>query len=408
MKYVIVGNSAAAVGTIEGIRSKDTEGEITVFSKEPYFTYSRPLISYYLCGKTDLERMKYRPDDFYEKNKVEIKYGVEVVGGDSAKKVITASDGKTYPYDSLMLAVGGKPFVPPADGLEKNKYFTFSKLDDALELEKAVNEKSKVLIVGAGLIGLKCAEGLYGRVGEITVADMANKVLSSILDDASAKKVAEYVEKKGVKLVLGDRIVKYGLGTAETESGKKLEFDVLVIAVGVRAETSLAEKMGCETNRGIVADNGGHTTVKDVYAAGDCALSHDVASDTDKVLALLPNAYMQGYASGVNMAGGSEVFDKAVAMNSMGVLGYHLVTCGVYDGDSYVHETADGYKRLFYKDGVMKGYIMTGDVDRAGIYTALVRNRVPLDGIDFELICEKPSLMAYAKKDRARQLGGMV
>lgn len=408
MKYVIVGNSAAAVGAIEGIRSVDLGGEIIVFSKEKYFTYSRPLISYYLCGKTDLNKMRYRPDDFYEKNAVDIRYATEIIDGDSEKKTVSASDGKTYSYDKLMIATGGKPFVPPAEGLEKNEYFTFSKLDDALALEKAVKSDSRVLIVGAGLIGLKCAEGLYGRVKEITVADMADKVLSSILDDVAAKKVQSYAELKGIKFLLGDRIVKYEKGAAVTESGKKLSFDILIIAVGVRPETALAEKLQCKVERGIVADDGGRTTVKDVFAAGDCALSHDVASGLDRVLALLPNAYIQGYAAGVNMAGGNEVFDKAVAMNSMGVIGYHLVTCGVYEGESYVLDSGADYKRLFYKDGVLKGYIMTGNVDRAGIYTALVRNRVPLENLDFELICREPSLMAYAKKDRARQLGGMV
>lgn len=408
MKYLIIGNSAAAIGAIEGIRGKDSEGEITVLTKERYFTYSRPLISYYLCGKTDLERMKYRPSDFYEKNGVKVEYSVEAVDGDAEKKTVTAADGSVYSYDRLLIAVGGKPFIPKAAGLDKNAYHTFTTLDDALALEKALAPDARVLIVGAGLIGLKCAEGIYGRVKEITVADMADRVLSSVLDAASAEKMKRYLEDKGLRFALGEKITEYGAGYAFTDKGTRFDFDLLVIAVGVSPETALAEKMGCEIARGIRTGADGRTTVKDVFAAGDCALSYDVSADVERVLALLPNAYMQGVTCGVNMAGGQAKFDKAVPMNSMGVLGYHLITCGAYTEECYVKDAPDCYKRLFAKDGRLTGYIMTGDVDRAGIYTSLIRNRTPLEAIDFELICEKPSLMAYAQKDRARQLGGMV
>lgn len=407
MKYLIIGNSTAAVGAIEGIRSKDIDGEITVLSKEPYFTYSRPLISYLLCGKTDLERMKYRPDDFYEKMKAEVLNG-EAVDGDSVKKTVTVADGRTFGYDKLLIAMGGEPIVPKAKGIEKNEVHTFIDIDDAKALQKALAADKKVLIIGAGAIGLKCAEGIYGKVAEITVADMSDRVLSSILEEKSAEKVAAHLRGKGIRLALGEKITEYGVGFALTEKGNRLEFDILVVAAGVRPRTFLAEKMGCEVQKGIVADSGGATTIADIYAAGDCALSYDISSGKEKVLALLPNAYMQGFAAGVNMAGGSAVFDKAVPMNSVNVLGCRIITCGTYEGESYVKEKGDNYKRLFYKDGRLNGYILLNDVDRAGIYTALVRNRVPLEGIDFELICEKPSLMAYAKKDRARQLGGMV
>lgn len=175
---------------------------------------------------------------------------------------------------------------------------------------------------------------------------------------------------------------------------------MLVIAVGVRPNTSLVKDAGGEVRRGIAADDTGKTTLPDVYAAGDCAESFDISAGVNRVLALLPNAYMQGNTAGINMAGGKASFDRAIPMNAIGFMGLHIITAGTYDGETYVHRDGESYKILFYKDDVLKGYILIGDVARAGIYTALIRNRTPLSSIDFKLICEKPQLMAFTARTR--------
>ena len=118
MKYVIIGNGPAAVTAAETIRRADDAGEITLLSKEDEFTYSRPLISYLLCGKTDETRMRYKPADFYARNRVDFRSGVAAVSIDKKEKTVTGSDGVVYPYDKLLLATGAKPFVPPIPGLE--------------------------------------------------------------------------------------------------------------------------------------------------------------------------------------------------------------------------------------------------------------------------------------------------
>ena len=183
MRYVIIGNSAAAVGCIEGIRQLDKGGSVTVISSEPYHTYSRPLISYLLWGKTTEEGMKYRPDGFYEQNGCRALLGRAAVGIDPKKKQVTLDGGETLPYDKLLVAAGSRPFVPPMEGLDgvKNS-FTFMSLDDARALGEALRPDSRVLVVGAGLIGLKCVEGIRDRVGEVTVADLAGRILPSVLE----------------------------------------------------------------------------------------------------------------------------------------------------------------------------------------------------------------------------------
>jgi NAD(P)H-nitrite reductase large subunit len=125
-------------------------------------------------------------------------------------------------------------------------------------------------------------------------------------------------------------------------------------------------------------------------------------------MALLPNAYMQGECAGVNMAGGEKTFDKAIPMNAIGFFGLHVITAGNYSGEEYCETESDRYKRLFYSDNKLNGYIMIGDVEKAGIYTSLIREQTPLDTIDFALVCEKPGLMAFTKEDRRVKLGGTV
>ena len=318
-QYVIIGNGVAAANCIEGIRSIDSDGKITVVSEENHSVYCRPLISYYLEGRTDLDRILYRGNDFYRDMNCSVLYGHRAIRLNAPEKQVVLDDGSILPYDSLCLATGSSPFIPPMKGLQSvPASFSFMTLDDALALEKAVSNSSKVLIVGAGLIGLKCAEGLRNRVAGIAVCDLADRVLSSILDAECAALIQRHLENQGISFYLGDSVERFESGLAVMTSGKAVEFDVLVLAVGVRANAGLIREAGGETGRGILVDDRMQTSIKDVYAAGDCTEGTDISAGQKRVLAILPNASFQGYTAGVNMAGGERVFDKGIPMNSIG------------------------------------------------------------------------------------------
>jgi NAD(P)H-nitrite reductase large subunit len=409
MKYVIIGNSTAAVGAVEGIRQVDGSGGITVISNEKYHTYSRPLISYLLQGKTDMERMKYRPDDFYEKNGCKTVFGKKVVRIQKEAKSVLLDDGTEIPYDKLLVATGSSPFVPSFEGLDSVKCkYSFMSLDDALSLKEALGPDKHVLIVGAGLIGLKCAEGIAKDVAKITCIDLSERILSSILDNEAAAIVQKHMEKHNIEFILGQSVSRFEGQTAYLSSGGKVDFDVLVLAVGVRPNVSLISDIGGEVGRGIVTDEYMRTSIEDVYAAGDCTESYDVSFGQRRILALLPNAYRQGECAGINMAGGEKKFDRAIPMNAIGFFGLHMVTAGTYAGEVYEKSGNNSLKKLFYDEDRLKGYILIGDVEKAGIYTSLIQNKVSLDEIDFGLICEKPSLMAFSRKYRQEKLGGVV
>lgn len=410
--YVIIGNGTAAVGCIEGIRAHDSEAAITVVSREARHVYCRPLISYYLEGKTDLERIKYRPDDFYEKNGCTVLYGREAVKIDADKKRVTLDGGDILEYDALCNATGSIPFVPPMAGLDTvPEKFSFMTLDDALALEKAIRPDSRVLIVGAGLIGLKCAEGLSGRVESITVCDLADRVLSSILDEDGAAIMQSHLEKNGISFMLGDSVALFNETHAIMKSGNACDFDILVLAVGVRAEISLLKDAGAACGRAITVDNKMQTTLKDIHAAGDCTESVDISDGNTKIMALLPNAYMQGRCAGENMAGGDAVFDNPIPMNSIGFFGLHAMTAGSRDtenGEVYTEQSDGKIKKLFIKDGKLTGFILIGNTDRAGIYTNMIRNAISIDTVNFDMLKKVPDLFAFSKEYRRKKLGGVV
>lgn len=407
MDYVIIGNSTAATFAIEGIRSVDREGKITVISAENRPAYGRPLISYYLYGKIPLDRVDYRAPSFYEDNKVEVLLGERAEKIDPAQKKVLLADGKEIPYGRLLVATGSRPFLPPVEGLDgvKNQ-FTFMTMDDALALEKALSPEKRVLIVGAGLIGLKCAEGIFDRVKSVTVVDMATRILPSILDEEGAALVQSQLERKGLRFLLGDSAAKFTPGAAILKSGREVPFDVLVMAVGVRPNVELVKDAGGEVRRGIAVDERQQTTLPDIYAAGDNCESYDTAAKETRILAILPNAAQQGLVAGKAMTGDGARYAGGAAVNAIGFFGSHIATAGVYTGESYVERGEDCYKKLFYSDNVLKGFILVNRIERAGIYTSLIRDMVPLDSIDFERIKKDPALMVFSRERRTEKLNG--
>ena len=348
-----------------------------------------------------------RSEDFYKSQNVCIKKGVH------AEKIednrVVCDNGEKIPFDELLVATGSSPFVPPFEGLDKvKKKFSFMTMSDALALEQAITPDSRVLIIGAGLIGLKCAEGLKGKVKEITVCDLADRVLSSILDNECAGLIAKKLTDNGIKLMLSDSAESFSENSAKMKSGKTVDFDVLVTAVGVRPNIALLKDIGAKINRGVLVDSHQQTTIPHIYAAGDLCESMDISSGSEKVMAILPNAYIGGLCAGSNMAGDESAFDNAIPMNSIGFFGYHMMTAGSYDGELYEEKTADGIKKLFVKDNRLVGFIILGDVNKVGIYTSLIRNKTPIDTIDFEILKKDLSLLPFYSDYRSNVLGGVI
>ena len=416
MDYVIVGNSAAAVGTVDGIRSVDLEGKITLFSKEPYPAYSRPLISYYLSGKVTPEKMYYRDSEFYKRLQVEAHLGTEIQALKLEEKKVELSTGEKIPYDRLLIATGGKPISPPIPGREYSGVSTFLTWDDVKELGKELFPGIKVVVIGAGLIGLKATEALVKREAIVTVAELSTRILSAILDEESAQIVQNHLEEQGVKFKLNNTVAqilgeKGKVTGVRLQNGEELECDRVILAIGVRPNLDLVRDTTIKLNQGILVNPQMATSVTDVYAAGDVSEGYDKIYQESRVLPILPNAYKQGFNAGVNMAGGSSEYQSGFAMNAIGFFGLPMLTAGIIkpnapDFQEYVQQdqTKRSYKKIVLRAGKLVGYIALNTMDRAGILTGLIDQEVDVSAFQEHLLKEDFGYIHFPKELRRQRL----
>lgn len=394
MSYVIIGNSFAAIGAVEGIRKHDIRTPIIIISDEPYHTYSRPLISYYLGGKVPEEKIYYRDKDFYEKNKVEPILGIRAERVDFDKKEVLLRDGRRIPYNKLLIATGGKPITPLLEGIEKKNVFSFIKLDDVKEIEKAAVKGSRAVVVGASFSGLKAVEALVQRGVKVTVIDIMDRIMPRVFDERASQIAKKTLEKYGVEVLLKTTVEKI-LGAEKAEGvslkdGREIACDFVILAVGVRCNTDLVKDTNMKINRGIVVDDRMRTSIPDVYAAGDVAEGYNFIEDKYMEIAIIPNAYKQGETAGENMAGAEKSFNKGFIMNSMPLFDLSVISAGLSSetGDdirvkTVFKEKEDVYKKFYVRENKLVGYLLINDIDRAGIYTGLI-----MSGEDISLIEE--------------------
>lgn len=422
MRYVIIGNSAAAVGAIEAIRQHDVENPITVVADEPHHVYSRPLISYLLGGLVDEARMPYRPRDFYARHQVETMLGVEVTRVNPAEQRLTLAGGGTLVYDRLLIATGGRPFVPPVPGVDLDGVFTFTRLDDAQRIARYIEKYNarSALVVGGGLIGLKTAEALMARSLRVTIAELADRILSMTFDRTASKLAESLLRRAGAEIRIGQTVKeiveKEGrVDHAILQDGERVECDMVVFAIGVRPNTGLIpSESGIQVNRGIVTDRRMQTSIPGIYAAGDCAEGYDLLLGENRLIAIWPNAYQQGVVAGCNMAGVEREYEGGLPMNSVEVCGVPTISVGLTDppeGDGYeVLERYDretpAYKRLVLRDNRLVGAICIGHVDRAGIYTGLIRDRADVAPFKDHLLAGNFGLISLPREYRKHLVVG--
>lgn len=395
MNYVIIGNSVAAVGAVEGIRKIDKVNPIVIISDEPYHTYSRPLISYYLAGKVTQDNMYYRGKDFYKANNVEPILGVKAQHIDFDKKEVILEDSRKISYTKLLIATGSKPLTPPIEGVEKQNVFNFIKLDDAKAIEKVATEGSKAVVIGASFSGLKAVEALVQRGVNVTVIDIMDRIMPRVFDETASSMALKMLEKYGVEVLLKTSVEKILGHQAATgvllKDGREIPCDFIVLAAGVRCNTDLVKGTKLKINRGIIVDTMMRTNIPDVYAAGDVAEGYNFIEERNAEIPIIPNAYKQGETAGQNMAGAQKIFDKGFIMNSMPLLDLSIVSAGVSaPGEGITVKTIynqekNVYKKFYIKGNNLVGYLLINDIDRAGIYTDLIRRKIDISSFEHQL-----------------------
>ena len=409
MKYLIIGNSAAAIGAVEAIRRNDKGSPVTIISDEPHHVYSRPLISYLLAGYVTKNKMFYRDENFYRDNNVETVFNKKVTGIDKKKKQAILDDKKRINYDRLLIATGGTPFIPPIKGKERKNVYAFTKWSDAAEIIKISTSpipslqkrgvRRKAVVVGAGMIGLKAIEGLNAIGIDVTVVELAPEVLSRALDKDASRIVQRKMEEAGVEVITNNEVIEI-TGKGNVANGvvlrdkKKIKCDLVIIAIGVIPNTGFLKGSGIKINRGIVVDEKMETNVKRVYAGGDVAEALNMLTNEKMPIPIWPLAYRQGEIAGDRMSGGSLVYKGGFPMNSIEFPGAPTISIGIIDprGEGYEslikNDSVNGnYKRIIIKNERLVGAILVGaDVDRAGILTGLIKEQTPVTSFKDKLL----------------------
>ncbi len=430
MKVVIIGGVAGGASTAARLRRVDEEAEIIMFEKGPYVSFANCGLPYYL-SRTISDREKLlvtTPESLKEMLNIDARPNSEVVAIDREAKSVLVREhpsGREYTekYDKLLLAPGAEPIVPPLPGVDLEGVFILHNIPelDALEAYISEHQVKRAVVIGGGFIGLEVAENLVERGVNVSVVEMLNQVMAPI-DYELAAEVHEHLKLHSVRLVLGD-----GLKAIEktpesstlkvlTASGKELETELVVLAIGVRPNTKLAKDSGLEvTQRGYITTNERmQTSDPNIYAVGDAVQVKSFITGQPTTLALAGPASRQGRVAADNIAGRDmtfkgvkgtsvvKVFDLTVAstgMNSRQLqqagLAFNSVAthnnnhAGYYPGASPIH-----LKLLFGPEGQIygaQGVGMSGVEKRIDVIATAMHGKLSVfDLEDLELSYAPP------------------
>ena len=385
MKIVIIGNSVASVNAVEAIRENDNIAEINIISNENYRAYSHPLLPNLVVGDISRseERFYYRDKKFYDKNKVKTILGKKAIKILPDEKAVVLEDNTKVSYDKLLISCGGKPFVPPMKGTDLQEgVHTLTNIKSADKLKKDIKNIKHCVVVGGGLIGSKIAEKLAKKGIKITLVELMRRVLFPVLDDTAANYVHKELKKYGVKLILEDSVVEIKGDkrpkAVVLSSGKTIEADTVIVAVGVRPNLDLAADTDIKINRGIVVNDYMQTSVDDIYAAGDAAEAYDVVISAKRPVPVLPLAARQGRVAGLNMIGPSIKYKGGFPTNSMKIGEVEFISMGIVDSDELEVlkiEKDQEYRKFLIKDNRLLGMILVGNIEKAGMFNWMIQNR---------------------------------
>ena len=318
-RIVIIGAHAAGIDAASAARKTDRAAEIILITEEEHAGYSRCGLPFVLGGQIpSFNSLIVFPQAYFQMMKLTLRTETKVTGINTTNKTVDTTDkngkAETILYDSLIIGTGASSFIPPIKGKEKQGIHSLRTLEDGERIDRAIKEGAKTaVIMGAGLIGLETAVAFHERGLKVTVVEMLPQVLPQMLDPEMAKMVQEMLEKRGIKVLLGKCVEEF-LGkdkvTGIVAGGEQINADLFMSAFGVRANTQLATNAGIALGetKSIKTNARMETSVKDVYAVGDCAETMSIITQKPSLPQLGTVAVREGKAAGINAAGGYALF----------------------------------------------------------------------------------------------------
>ncbi|MFW9786401.1 MAG: NAD(P)/FAD-dependent oxidoreductase [Candidatus Thorarchaeota archaeon] len=359
----IIGNGVAATTAVREIRGKDETLEIDIFTDERHPYYPRPNLIDLVANRRTVKETIRHDINWYEKNDVDLYLSTPVFQIDTKRKRVISTGEDYGDYDSLLIAVGCRPFIPPFEGLYKNNVHVIRTLDDALDIREAVKGAGREIVIGGGILGIELAAAMKEVGGDPIVVDFENRLLPIQLDDQGSQVLARQIENKGIQILTGFDC-KGILGEEDAEGivsrqGDEIKGDLVVIATGVRSNTIIAKNSGIDYHHGITVDNHMQTSAKGVFAAGDCM------EWNNEWYGIIPWATSTSRVAAQNMMEfGSATFEGITPSNQLQVVGIDLTSIGIVNPDSpeyQTHVSVDMENGKYYK-AVLRDDVMVGGI----------------------------------------------
>jgi 3-phenylpropionate/trans-cinnamate dioxygenase ferredoxin reductase subunit len=317
-RIVIVGAGQAAVQAVDTLRRRGFAGKLTLIGAEPWPPYQRPPLSKkYLAGALERERLLIRPAKFFADHAVTTHFGARVTDIAPRERHVRLDDAVVVPYDALMLATGSHPRRLPVPGADLEGVHYLRTIADADRIRAGLASGGRLLIAGGGYIGLEVAASARELGMEVTVLEMAERVMNRVTcPEVSAFYEAEHA-RHGVRIRCNERLralhgdARSGrVKSVLTEAGGEYPADVVIIAVGVAPADELARAAGLDCENGIVTEAHCRTSHDGVYAAGDCASHLNRQYGRHLRLESVDNAFEQGATVALNLMGTETLHDK--------------------------------------------------------------------------------------------------
>lgn len=365
-KLVIIGNGMAPGRMLEELFEKAPGAyDVTIFNAEPRVNYDRIMLSPVLSGEKSFDDIVIHDDAWYAKNGVTLLKGARVTEIDRESRTVTAADGRTAHYDKLVIATGSTPIIIPVPGHQLSGVLAYRDLDDVDRMLEIARKGGRAIVIGGGLLGLEAAYGLKRQGMDVTVIHLMPTIMERQLDPPAAYMLKKALGDRGIdiitkantKAILGiDRVE--GI---ELDDGRIIPGEMVVMAVGIRPNSTLARAAGLEVNRGIVVDDGMATSDPAIFALGECAEHRGVC------YGLVAPLYESARALADRLAGGSAEYLGSVTNTKLKVTGINLFSAGDFaeapDREEIVLRDASAgvYKRLVLKDNRIVGTVLYGD-----------------------------------------------